>query len=153
MKNDKEFDEKLRKSLYKVPEGFFEQVSEKTLSKAKQREQRRRTFLITLGTFAVAASLSAIALLGYFRHGSEKIETTSIVQGKKAEIQQSVRQTEVIGKPADMSGIKKVLPSKTVVKESKPEDLSDVLPELTDDELFQVAAVYKSDPFIDEAQH
>ncbi len=153
MKNNNDFDEILRKSLFKVPPGFFEQISEKTLSKAKQRVHRRRTILITLGTLAVAASMSAIALLGYYRAESPKIESISIVLGKKGEIKQSDRQTKVIGKPTAPSGIGKVNHSKTETKEIKPEELSDVLPELTDDELLQVAVAYKSDPFIEEGQH
>ena len=153
MKYDNDFDEMLKRSLYKVPEGFFEQVSEKTLLKAKQREKQRRMIRITLGTFAVAASLTAIAFLGYYRTDSKRIESISIVMDKNGDKKQSVRQTEVIGKPTNVSGLGKVKHLRTETKEIKPEELSDVLPELTDDELLQVAAAYKSDPFIDETQH
>ena len=72
-----EFKEIGRKSTYKVPDGFFEKVSEKTLLMAKQREQNHRNMIITLRTFAAAASLFAFALIGYF---ILKPETKQIVQ-------------------------------------------------------------------------
>jgi hypothetical protein len=152
MNKDTDFEGIGRKSLYKVPDGFFEQVSEKTLRKAKQREQNHRKIQVALLTFAVAASLSAIALLGYFMLKTEQSETKQIVQDKQTEVRQEIPQTEVISKQITLAGTKKVTPVKTATKESRPEEIADVLADLSDDELLELAAVYKSDPFIEESQ-
>ncbi len=151
MKEDTEFQGIGKKTPYKVPDGFFERISEKTLRKAKQREQNSRKILIALRTFAVAASLSAIALLAYFMTGTEKIEIKQLVQNKQTEVKDTIRQTEAIAQKITIAEIKKEAPVKTTIKETKPEEITDVLSELSDDELLQLAAMYKSDLLIDEA--
>lgn len=153
MKEDTEFEEIGRKSTYKVPDGFFNQVSENTLRKAKHREQSHRKILITLRTFAVAASLSAIALLGYYVSRPEKSETKIIVQDKQTEAKQIIPQTEVTDKQIIFTEKKKVAPVNTITKETKPEEITDVLADLSNDELLEMAALYKSDLFIEESQH
>ena len=151
MKEDTEFQGIGKKTPYKVPDGFFERISEKTLRKAKQREQNSRKILIALRPFAVAASLSAIALLAYFMTGTEKIEIKQLVQNKQTEVKDTIRQTEAIAKKITIAEVKKEAPAKTTIKETKPEEITDVLSELSDDELLQLAAMYKSDLLIDEA--
>jgi hypothetical protein len=163
MKEVTEFEEIGRNSQFKVPEGFFEQISEKTLQKAKQREQNHRKIILTLRTFAVAASLFAIALLGYFMSDAGKPEVKQIVQTKQIEKKinetrqldkkQTIRQTAKTDKQITIAEIKKVAPAKTDMKEIIPENLTDVLPELSDDELLLLAAMYKADLFIDESQN
>ena len=138
---------------YSVPDGFFEQVSELTLRKAKQREKNHRRFQIMIGGFALAASLTAIALLGYFMTNSEKYEVRQFVKKELKQPPESIRQKEVIGKQSPFPGIKRVAEEKTHVKETTIETLSDVLAELTDDELLQMAVVYRTDPFIEESQN
>jgi len=151
MKEDTEFQEIGKNTPYKVPDGFFEKISEKTLRKAKQREQNSRKILIVLRTFAVAASLAAIALLAYFMTGTEKPEIKQLVQSKQTEVIDTIRLTEVISKKITITEIKKEAPVKTTIKETKPEEITDVLSELSDDELLQLASMYKSDLFIDDS--
>jgi len=150
MNKNTEFEKIGRKSIYKVPEGFFEQVSEKTLLMAKQREQNHRKMIIKLRTFAAAASLLAFALIGYFML---KLETKQIVQVKQTEVKQEVPKTAEIGTQITLAETMKVKPVKTIAKATSPEELTDVLADLSDDELLEMAAVYKSDPFIEELQH
>jgi len=152
MKEDTEFQEIGRKTPYKVPEGFFEKISEKTLLLAKQRESKSRKIVMALRTFAVAASFSALALLSYFMIEKEKPMTKLIVGQKQTEVKDTIRPPEVIGKQIAITGTKKAAPEKTVKKEIFPEEITDVLSELSDDELLQLASVYKSDPFIEESQ-
>jgi len=151
MKEDSEFQEIGKNTPYKVPNGFFEKISEETLRKAKQREQNSRKILIKLRTFAVAASLAAIALLAYFMTGTEKRVIQQLVQSKQTEVKDTIRQTESVTKKISIAEIKKEAPVKTTIKETKPEEITDVLSELSDDELLQLAAMYKSDVFIDES--
>jgi len=152
MNEDTEFQETGKKTPFKVPTGFFEHISEKTLLKAKQREQNSRKMLIVLRTFAVAASFSAIALLGYFITETEKPEIKQEVQNKQTEIKDTIQPTKVIDKQITIAEIKKVAPAKAIIKETHPEEVTDVLSEMSDDELLQLAAIYKSDPFIEESQ-
>jgi len=145
-----EFKEIGRKSTYKVPDGFFEKVSEKTLLMAKQREQNHRNMIITLRTFAAAASLFAFALIGYF---ILKPETKQIVQVKQTEVKQEIPKKAEINEQITFTETTKVAPVKTITKATSPEELTDILADLSDDELLEMAAVYKSDPFIEESQH
>jgi len=151
MKEETEFQEIGKNTPYKVPDGFFEKISEKTLRIAKQREHNSRKIVIVLRTFAVAASLSAIALLAYFITGTEKTEIKQLVQSKQTEVKDTIRQTKAITKKITIAEIKKEEPVKTTIKETKPEEITDVLSELSDDELLQFAAMYKSDLFIDDS--
>ena len=73
-------------SGYRVPAGFFEQISEVTLVKARQREKKHRKIQIAFRGFAFAASLSAIALIGYFMTNSEKNEVSQFVKKEKIEV-------------------------------------------------------------------
>jgi hypothetical protein len=148
---DTEFRKIGKESPYNVPDGFFEQVSELTLGKAKQRERNHKKIQMALRGFAVAASLTAIAFFSYFWSDSEKQVVRQFVQQEQHDTNVIIRQQEVIGKQIPACSTKEVPPDKANVRETEPEALSDVLPELTDDELLQMAAVYKTDPFIDES--
>ncbi len=152
MEKDTDFDKRLRKLPYKAPEGFFEQVSEKTLVLAKKRAHKDRKIRIALGIFAVAASLSVVAFLGYFRTVSVRTGTMPINM-EQAELKHLIPQAVETVKPEVRSQIYLVVPDKGHLKENQPEDLKDVLPELTDDELLQLAAVDKADLFIDGVQY
>jgi len=74
-----------------------------------------------------------------------------LVQSKQTEVIDTIRLTEVISKKITITEIKKEAPVKTTIKETKPEEITDVLSELSDDELLQLAAMYKSDLFIDDS--
>lgn len=140
-----------KKMPYQEPTGFFDQFSEKTLQQAKRREQNRKKSLVVWRTVAVAASLSALALLGYFMFEPEKPETSQIVQEKQPVEQPQIKNQEIIKQP-EVSEIKKAVPEKVVEKESNTEEISDVLADLSDEELLQLAAMYKTDPFISESE-
>lgn len=151
MKEDNEF-QKIGKNIpYKAPDGFFELVSEKTLLKAKQREKNRKKILVLWRTLAVAASLAAVVWLGYFIQDTGlKQVSNPIVQNE----QQTIQKQEVVRQPVINEIIKseaEKVPEKTIVEENNTEVVSDVLAELTDDELQQLATMYKTDPFIGDS--
>ena len=77
-------------------------------------------------TVAVAASLSAIAILGYYMYETEKPEIQMIVQSKNPDIKQTISQ------------------------ENNVEELTTVLADMSDDELAQLEAMFKADPFMEE---
>lgn len=151
MKEDIEFQEFGKKLPYKVPDDFFEKLPGKTLLEARKREQRSRRKIIALRTIAVAASLVAVAFLGYLKFGPEKPEP--------------VQTAEVVTTPSHLQPLQNVdttLKSPVIAEQktdvaapaekAKPdENLSDVLADLSDDELLQLAAMYKSDTFLNES--
>jgi len=144
-----------KKLPYQEPAGFFEQLSEKTLQQAKLREQSRRKSLVLWRTVAVAASLSALAFLGYFMFEPEKPELHQIVQEKQPVEQQIIQKQETPKQP-EVAEIKKAIPEKApetiIAKENNTEEIGDVLADLSDEELLQLAAMYKADPFISESE-
>lgn len=156
MKQPDEFPEIGKKLPYREPVDFFEGLSEKTLRQAKLREQNRRKSLVLWRTVAVAASISALALLGYFMYEPEPLVSPQIVQEKQAVEQPLIKEPENLQQPEIETEIKKEVTEKvqekTVAAGSDTEEISDVLADLSDEELQQLAAMYKADPFISESE-
>lgn len=156
MNENNEFQEIEKKTSYKVPDGFFEQVSEKTLLKAKQGELLRRRKLVLWRTVAVAASLAAVFLLGYFIPNTHiKLESKqTVITNQSAEL--PIIQNPEITKQTTVTEIGKADPEKDheriIAEETDEEEIGDVLADLSDDELMQLAAMFKTDPFISEIE-
>ncbi len=151
MKKDTEFQEIGKETPYRVPAGFFEQVSEKTLLKAMQREHDRKRTLALVRSFAVAASLAALVFLGYLKFGPEKPDINLSVKVEHPETKQPVEQSLEIAKQPALAEIPNAVPEKSISKQEENEEMSDVLADLSDDDLAQLAAMYKSDPFLGES--
>ena len=149
-----EFKDFGKKLPYQEPTGFFEQLSEKTLQQAKQREQSLRKSFVLWRTIAVAASLSALALLGYFMFEPEKSVKNHIVLEQQPVEQTQVKNQEIIKQP-EVLEINKAVPEKVsdkiVAEENNTEEIGDVLADLTDEELMQLAVMYQADLFISES--
>jgi hypothetical protein len=145
-----------KKMPYEEPKDFFEQFSEKTLQQAKQREQSRKKMVVLWRAMAVAASLSALAMLGHYLFEPEKQELHQIVQEKQAVQQQIIPQQEVARQPEPAAEIAKLVPEnepkRTIAKGSDTEEIGEVLADLSDEELAQLAAMYKADLFISESE-
>ena len=144
-----------KKLPYQEPTGFFDQFSEKTLQQAKRREQSRRKSLVLWRTIAVAASLSALALLGYFKFEPEKSLNNQIVLEQQPVEQSSVKNQEIIKQPEVLKigeSVPEKAPEKFVAEENNSEEVGDVLADLTDEELMQLAAIYQADLFISESE-
>jgi len=152
MKEDKDFQNIGKRMTYKTPDGFFDQISEKTLRTAKSREQNRRKSMILWKSVAVAASITGIALIGYYI-SEQQIPGTNMVAMQKIKtdsIQEISLILEKTEKPAVVDA-KKVTSVKTIKNETDEEALDDVLADLTDDELLQMAAMFKTDQFMGES--
>lgn len=141
-----------KKLPYQEPTDFFEQLSEKTLQQAKRREKSRRRSLILWRSVAVAASLSALALLGYFMLEPKKSELHQIVQEKQPIEQQQIKNQEIIKQPVAAVIKKATVPEKVITKENDTEEIGDVLADLSDEELLQLAVMYQTDLFISESE-
>lgn len=156
MKQPDEFPEIGKKLPYREPAEFFERFSERTLQQAKLREQNRRRSLVLWRTVVVAASVSALALLGYFMFEPELPESPQIVQEKQPVEQSIIKEPEIAKQPEIGIEIKKEdtekVPEKFVAEEKDTEEIGDVLADLSDEELLQLAAMYQADPFISESE-
>lgn len=156
MKQPDEFPEIGKKLPYREPAEFFERFSERTLQQAKFREQNRKRSLVLWRTVAVAASVSALALLGYFMFEPELPESPQIVQEKQTVELPIINKQEITKQPEIGIEIKKEdtekVPEKFVAEEKDTEEIGDVLADLSDEELLQLAAMYKADPFISESE-
>jgi len=144
-----------KKIPYQEPAGFFEEFSEKTLQQAKRRELSRKKKLVLWRTVTVAASLSGLALLGYFMFEPERPEHNSIVFENQSVGQQIIQEQEITKQPK-IAEIEKTIPEKVPekieVKEIDNEDIGDVLADLSDEELLEMSAMYKADPFMSESE-
>jgi hypothetical protein len=146
MKEDIEFHEIGKNTPYKVPDGFFENISEKTLQRSKEREQKHRKKIVLWKSMAVAASLAAVISIGYLiLDFGIKQDSKQIVQEKQQFEQQIINQKQE-------SIPKKIVPGKVITGENETEGLGDVLHDLSDEELLEIAAVYNADPFIGESE-
>ena len=143
-----------KKLPYQEPSGFFDQFSKKTLQEAKRREQSRKKSLVLWRTIAVAASLSALILLGYYRFEPEKTVINPIANEQQP-VQQQMNQNLEVEKQPEVAEMKKIIPEqvpeKIIGEGNDHEEITDVLADLSDEELLQLAALYKADVFISES--
>lgn len=134
---------------YQEPDGFFEGFSQRTLERAKQRTRTRRSLTIAWKTMAVAASIAALVLLATFMQENklspvvtmstpEFVEPSVVQEPKAAPIDEQVVVLE------------NKIPEKETVVAVTEENVADVLAELTDEELLQMAAMFEADLFTDE---
>ncbi|HET6559502.1 MAG TPA: hypothetical protein VFG54_19420 [Prolixibacteraceae bacterium] len=151
MKEDIEFQNIGKNTLYKAPDGFFEQISERTLQRAKLRQQIQRRNLILLKTLTGAASLAAVVFLGYFLSEPGKPEQKLVIHQNKPQTEQVMKQKPIVLKEPIAAIQEKDSIEKTSPEVKSGEDMMDVIADLSDEELMQLAAMYKADPFIEEA--
>lgn len=154
MHPDNDFQQIGKKIPYNAPDGFFEKFSQKTLLKAKERDQDFKKINKTRRIFSVAASLVAMLLIGLFifQISNNKPDSkVGIIENKRDGLP-SIQELTEIAKELSVPSIYETLPIKKPVNHyletAKSEGISDVLTELTDEELMQMIAMYKSDPFI-----
>jgi hypothetical protein len=137
---------------YKAPDNFFESAALKTLQEAKRRERESRKTTYLWRSAAVAASIAAIGLVGYFMLNTDtKTETQVVIQESKPANQPNPVTVAVQPKADTLPVKESVKPKKVtqpaVVTEEPRENLDELLADLTDEELLQMAAMIKSDPF------
>jgi hypothetical protein len=154
MHPDNEFQQIGKEIPYKAPDDFFETISQKTLLKAKQSDQDFKRINKIRRFFLVAASLVAMLLIGLFifQISNNKPGSKVVIIEKQPDGLPSIQELTEIAKELSVPAIYETLPIKKpvnhFVETAKSEGISDILTELTDEELMQMLAMYKSDPFI-----
>jgi hypothetical protein len=146
-----------KKIPFEVPSGFFESFSENTLKRVITREHIHKRNNIRRLILSVAASIALLFYVGlHFNQNSEAIKDNDLIVDRSQPINQSP--TQIIGetpKQRKIRGLNIVVPEKINEKELKTQEinevLKDVLSDLTDDDLQQIAIRYKTDAFINES--
>ncbi len=157
MNKENEFDSIGREFPLQVPAGFFENISERTLRLAKIRENQHHKRKIRLISISVAASVSAIFFLAYlFQVDDIKNDT----------IPYSMNSPKYLIQPAENPDSLTLITLTEVPDPNQPLDqgsktpqeqqtdivpISDLLSQLTDEELHQLSMMYKNDLFISES--
>lgn len=133
---------------YTEPDGFFDGMAERTLACGKERVKNRTRRLVVMRWTAVAASVLIVFFIGITRNDKpETHDLAGIPQTEKKQIEQvpviSDSSSTIIQKPAIQQK------SSDTGLTQKVESVDDVLADLTDEELMQMEAMYKSDAFIE----
>jgi hypothetical protein len=146
MKDNIEFEKIGRNISYEVPEGFFENVSQKTLQLIKQRELRqKKVFVIRI--VAAAASLAILVSITLFLSRSGVNSDKKELSEQRIESPQGSERPILENTPNES---KKNLSEKSnAVKPAihSGEKIDDILSDLSEEDLLQLAALYKADPF------
>ncbi len=129
---------------YRVPEGFFDGMPERTLQKAKVRiERRKRKVLFTTGFVVFAAAAVILAFVFLLPNPTATLEDRLVTKVKPMETP-----TEVAGKfflPNSEMESNKVASVKKFVVASDEENLDDILKSLSEEDLSELLAEYKAD--------
>jgi len=130
---------------YEVPLAFFDEFSAKTLDLAKQKAHSRHT--VKLWYLGVAASILIVAFLGFLvAENNKKVIVAEVKQDTIPDIQEQKQMEQPIAHPELKK--KEILQSESKNSELK-ESVSDILADLTDEELGQLDAMMKTDPFME----
>lgn len=141
-----------KKMPYKAPDDFFERAALKTFQEAKRRERESHKTIYLWRSVAVAASLAAIGFVGYFLLNNDAKPETQIVVQDSTPVAQPIKEPEVVQPSVDtLPAEEMIMPEKTLrptaATEGPNENMDELLADLTDEELLQMAALIKSDPF------
>lgn len=130
---------------YDVPSAFFDEFSAKTLVIAKQKAHSRHA--VKLWRLGVAASILIVAFLSFLvAENNKKVIVAEVKQDTISDIQEQKQ----IEQPIARTELKKkeILQSESKKSELK-ESVNDILADLTDEELGQLDAMMKTDPFME----
>lgn len=158
MEKESEFWESGKKMPYSVPDGFFEGITGKTLEEAHRREKIRHKKITIWRTLSVAASIAALLAIGYFLLSPLSWRYSGQIARKSAETvnqdiivsdQSSIQDINPQPEEKNPENIEKVTSNSLV----ESEEIGEVLSSLSNDELMQLATLYRTDIFLDENEN
>jgi ABC-type lipoprotein release transport system permease subunit len=151
---EKEFEKFRNHNPYKVPDGFFENITKQTLEKARQRKQMSKVRKM-LVAFSVAASVIVLIAVGsVFFNQTKKTTETALVQPVTEEmIFEEIQPEEIF-----MTDPAEIMTNETIetepeenVQENVSENLLDnLIAGLSDEDLQQLEAVIQEELLITE---
>lgn len=172
MEDNFDFNKVGKRMPYKVPQGFFEKVTENTLAEAERRTATNKKPAVFLWrAISVAASLAILLTIGYFVYTGNTAGDKPIAAVKpKASQTIPADDSNKYGQPAGeapagaktdpapvvhdkpalatspkSAGKAKGQPDQQKAKAAVPETLDEVLESMTDEELMLLAAVAETD--------
>jgi len=154
MNQEPEFPQIGKRMTYKVPEGFFERITEKTLKEAGRREQMRHRTLLFRRLSGIAALFILLVTAGFWFinriHQPEQtvsqLREERKVDQPSPEISNPVETEDTsVQSPATL-----FLPDSSYLEEFGEEPLDVVLAALTDEELILLATQNEADIFMEE---
>ena len=146
MNSEFDFDKIGKQTPYKVPAGFFDEITTRTLEKAKERERKSKTRRI-YAAVSVAASLLIVvsfAILMNVQQLKQQPENVSVAEPVKTE------KPVVDAIFADSAQVIKTEKETEISVAAQPETLDNLLVEMTDEELGQLADDLNDELFVDE---
>ena len=150
---NKEYDfEKIgKKTPYPVPDGFFDAITNQTLEKAKKRERQLKTRKLIFAWSAAASVLVIVSIAILFSTRSHYGEQSNL---------SVIRPTETIIGIDSASKVENEIQAEQKNADTKPEfepvpgnsseTLDDLLAEMDETELLQMAELLSGELFIDE---
>lgn len=146
-----DFEKLGKKNPYPVPDGFFETITSRTLEKAKKRERQLKTRRIVV-VFSAAASFLILVLAGtMLLNQGHRTKTAPMVEIKATDtemISDSVFEATTSTNPTQETKAPVVHPQTGNTKHE--ESIDDLLAEMDDTELMQIAEMLAGELFVDE---
>jgi hypothetical protein len=147
--NEEQFHEIGKKIPYQVPDGFFDDITWKTMAEVKKRNRQGRKMIIFWSALSLVATLTLLITIRL-----PQLPKTGVAEKEPAETSlQAQVSSEDWDHPAANGSPEKGLDRSTErkpgeVKDDVPDDsraLAELLSTLTDEELLQLAARFTND--------
>jgi hypothetical protein len=154
MKTESEFPQIGKRMTYKVPEGFFERITDETIAEARKRERSRGKLILIRQIAGVAAVMMALILAGYWMMNRMDHPSLTVEQLPGGLPDDTCLQNPIISVQKDnmasQSAAKKKVHESPDMDLSGDANLEDLLASLPDDELLFLAAQSEADIFTEE---
>lgn len=134
---------------YREPENFFYRLPERTLEKAKQRTQSTSSLRIVWKAVAVAASIAAVVFLVFISQNEPRLPVVAEIKSKAVEAP-VIQEEQVSTAQKEIETPKAEVPPKEQTVAIPEENVSDVLADLSDEDLLQMAAMFEADLFTED---
>jgi len=151
---EKEFEKFRNLNPYKVPDGFFENITRQTLEKARQRERFSKIRKMRI-VFSAAASVIILVAVGliFFNQTKKDAETAFVQQVTDEMIFEEIQPEEIFKtEPVEIreNGIMESEPSENVPENVSENLLDNLIAGLSDEDLQQLEAVIQEELLITE---
>jgi len=146
MNKEFDFDKIGKQTPYQVPAGFFDEITNRTLEKAKERERKSKIRRIYAAISVAASLLIVVSFAIVLNVRQQKQQPENVVVAEPVKTEKPVVDS-VFAKSAEVEKTEKETEKPVAVQ---PETLDNLLAEMTDEELGQLADDLSDELFIDE---
>ncbi|MGE0019221.1 MAG: hypothetical protein AB7S72_06110 [Draconibacterium sp.] len=146
MNSEFDFDKIGKQTPYKVPAGFFDEITTRTLEKAKERERKSKIRRIYAAVSVAASLLIVVSFAIVLNVQQQKQQPENVVVADPVKTEKPVVDSVFAKSAEDVKTEEEA--EKPVVE--KPETIDNLLAEMTDEELGQLADDLNDELFVDE---